>query len=136
MSRLLKEGLGVNRKHFCYAKVMKRINSVVLLQGIVVLTTLPIIGMAFESGGTPNASSELSIISLIDRIFSEAVWPIVVAVDVIGLLLVAVLFLSAHGDPEKIAVARKALWVALVGVVLGILSFSIPLAVRIALLFV
>ncbi len=46
-------------------------------------------------------------------------------VAVISFLVAGVLFLSSHGEPEKIKQARAAVYWGVAGVIVGILAFSI-----------
>lgn len=80
---------------------------------------LPIAVLA--QAGPPQVGS---LQEIIDKILS-AVWIVFTAIAVIALVVAGVLFLTAAGNPEKIAAARSALVWGVAGVVVGIVAYSI-----------
>ena len=96
---------------------------------VTVLLSLPAVILAFESGGIPNAAPTLDINMIIDVIFT-IIWPVVVAFVIISFIVAAFLFLTAQGDPAKIAQGRQAVIWGVVGMVVALLAFSIPFVVR------
>lgn len=54
------------------------------------------------------------------------IWPVFIGLAILMFLLAGVYFLTAQGDPGKLKEARSALIWGIVGVVVGILSFSLP----------
>lgn len=58
------------------------------------------------------------------------VWPLFIGFAIIMLLVAGFLFLAANGDPGKVGTARMAVLWAIVGIVVGILAFSIPFLVQ------
>jgi len=55
----------------------------------------------------------------------NAIWPVFVVIVVICFVVAGILFLSAMGEPEKIAKAKSAFLWGVVGVVVGIVAYSI-----------
>ena len=51
------------------------------------------------------------------------VWPIFIAVSIIMFIWAGILFISAQGDPGKVAEARKAVIWAVIGIVVGLLGY-------------
>ena len=94
----------------------------------VALLTMPFAAMAFDSGTTPN-SVTLSVTQIINIIL-DFIWPIFAGFAVIMFLVAAFMFLTSAGDPAKVATARQAVLWGVVGVVVGLIAFSIPLIVR------
>lgn len=93
----------------------------VLLAGIV----LPVLASAQfidpTVGGVPKVGSLQDIISAIEN----AAAMIFGAIAVIAFITAGILFLTAGGQPEKIAAARSAFIWGIAGVVVGIMAFSI-----------
>lgn len=58
------------------------------------------------------------------------IWPIFIGFAIIMLLLAGFLFLTAQGEPSKVKEARFAVIWGVVGIIVGILAFSIPFIVR------
>lgn len=90
---------------------------------------LPSMMLAFNPGGIPNAVPGLSINTLVDVVFS-IIWPVVVAFVIIVFIISAFIFLTAQGDPAKVAQGRLAVIWGVVGVVVALLAWSIPFIVR------
>lgn len=94
---------------------------VVLLVGVV----LPVLASAQfidpNVGGVPKVGSLQDIISAIEN----AAAMIFGAIAVIAFITAGILFLTAGGQPEKIAAARSAFIWGIAGVVVGIIAFSI-----------
>ena len=55
----------------------------------------------------------------------NVIWPVFVVIVVVCFVVAGILFLSAMGDPAKIAKARSAFLWGVVGVVVGIVAYSI-----------
>lgn len=53
------------------------------------------------------------------------IWQVFAAIVVVCFIVSGVLFLTAQGDPGKLQKARSALIFGIVGIVVGILAFSI-----------
>src|SRR3989344_1660139 len=61
------------------------------------------------------------------------IWTIFVLIALIAFITAGILFLTASGDPEKIKTARTAFLWGMVGVVVGIIAFSIVTIIENAL---
>ena len=55
----------------------------------------------------------------------SAMWKIFGVFAVIGLVVSGILFLTAQGDPQKIQIAKQALLYGIIGVIVGIVAYSI-----------
>ncbi len=66
-----------------------------------------------------------SVQQIITNLMDFIVWPIFVGAVVIMFVWAGFLFVTANGDPTKISTARKAVLWAVVGVVVGLVAFSI-----------
>jgi hypothetical protein len=93
------------------------------------LLVLPAITLADINPGASPGSFGGSVVVIINAILNF-IWPIFVGFAVIMFIVAAFLFLSANGDPGKIGTARQAVLWGIVGVVIGVLAFSIPFVVR------
>jgi|SRR3989338_1437783 len=75
------------------------------------------------SGDLPVVIS--NIISLI--------WPVFAGFSVIMFIVAAFLFITAQGEPGKVSKAKDAVIYGSVGVVVALISFSIPFIIKVAL---
>jgi len=66
-------------------------------------------------------TSLTQVVNFIQR----ALWVIFGGLSVVAFVIAGMLFLFAQGDPEKVKVARTAFIWGVVGVVVGILAYSI-----------
>lgn len=57
------------------------------------------------------------------------IWPIFVGFSVIMFMVAGILFLAAQGEAGKIKDAKNALIWGVIGVVVGIVAFSLPLII-------
>lgn len=96
----------------------KIIVSLVLLSFL----TLPLAASAVDIPNQPGTINDIP--TLIDNILTP-VWEIFIGLAVIMIIVAGVLFLTANGNPEKIAQARTALLWGIVGIAVGVLAFSI-----------
>ena len=94
-----------------------------------ILLAAPVLILAVQTPPKPsaNAISNLWCVVLAILFF---IWPLFVAVAILMFLAAGFLFLTAHGEPEKIGLARKSLLWGIVGVIIGILSFSTPFIIQ------
>lgn len=94
------------------------------------LLALPLITLAdIQPGSAPTPNSGISVVDIINKTLNF-VWPIFVGFAVIMFLVAAFQFLTAQGDPTKVAGARQAILWGVIGVVAGIIAFSLPFIVR------
>jgi hypothetical protein len=87
---------------------------------------LPVVALAVNnpinnaSGGPGN----IDIGSLINTVLGK-IWVVFAGLAVLMFIYAGILFLTAQGAPEKVAAARQAFLWGVVGVVVGIISYSI-----------
>lgn len=93
---------------------------------------LPFFALAIEPIGLPGIIPGPWIV--INRVLSF-IWPLFIGFAVIMFIVAGLLFLSAQGDPGKVRDARNAVVWGVVGVVVGIISFSLPYLIISSLLF-
>ena len=96
---------------------------------ITVFLSMPALIMAFNPGDLPNAAPGLEINTTIDMIFA-ILWPISVAFFIVMFIFASFKFALAQGNPEQLAIARNFLTWGIVGVVIAVLSWSVPFIVR------
>jgi hypothetical protein len=106
---------------------MKKIIVSLLLLSILVL---PITAMAIPT--QPGEGDIGDIEGLYDKIGTVA-WVVFAMVALICFLIAGILFLTAAGNPAKIAIARNAFLWGVAGVVVGVIAFSIVKIVQNAL---
>ena len=100
---------------------------VVLMLASISLAVLPIVAMAQVGGEPPNISTDLTTLG--NKIV-DAVWIAFTIIVVICFVWAGIKFLTAGGSPEKIQEARQAFLWGVVGVVAGILAFSIITVIK------
>lgn len=99
-------------------------NKILTLIALAVLV-LPVSALAVvnpvpnTSGGGVN-----SLDNLVTTVLSK-LWILFAGIAVIMFLFAGIMFLTANGAPEKVATARMAFLWGVVGVVVGIISYSI-----------
>ena len=96
---------------------------IIALSALTILA-MPLAAMAFDPGVAPTGDSSLTIATIINRILGF-LWPIFAGFAVIMFLIAGFQFLMNKPDEGRQAV----LW-GVVGVVVGLLAFSIPYIVR------
>lgn len=89
---------------------------------------LPVLALA-QYGGMEGSGAGLSITSL-GMAVVNAIWVVFTVLAVICFLIAGILFLVSGGDAEKIKTARSAFIWGVVGIVVGLLAFSIVSLVR------
>ncbi len=93
--------------------------------------TMPLLAMAAPLNpaappGLPNVTNNLW--AVIVGILSF-IWPIFIGISILMFLIAGFLFVTANGEANKIEQAKKAMIWGVVGVVVGILSFSLPMII-------
>ncbi len=89
---------------------------------------LPVMALAITLPTMPTGNA-VNITAFIDKVF-EIIWMVTATVVVIIFISVGFMFLTAEGDPAKVALARRAVIWGAVGVVVILLSFSVIQLVR------
>ena len=109
---------------------------IIASMALIVLLAMPVLvmpGLALAVDPDPvppgRISDTTSVWSIIDAIMTF-IWPVFIGFAVIMLLVAGFLFLSANGDPTKVGVARMAILWCVVGVVAGIIAFSLPFIIQ------
>jgi len=101
----------------------------VILFSSMVLLTLPVVMLADINPGPAPNSQNLSVTQIVNIVLNF-IWPIFVGFAVIMFLVAGFLFLTAQGDPGKVGAARQAILWGIIGVVVGVIAFSIPFIIR------
>ena len=95
------------------------------ITGLVLYLLFPLVALAdmFDLPG-----DNLDIMTAIQGIFGAA-FTLFTATAIVSFVYAGILFLTAEGDTSIIATARKALLWGIIGVVVAILAYSLPLIV-------
>ena len=96
----------------------------------IAVIALPIIALAQIGGSPPGISTDLTTLG---TKIANAVWIVFTVIAVISFVVAGILFMTAQGQPEKIASARSAFIWGIAGVVVGIIAFTIINVVKVAL---
>ncbi len=105
---------------------MKKKLAIVALLTVLLIHPAAVLAVEF---GSPPAQQALNISVILNRILF-ILWPVFVGFSIITFIVAGFLFLKAQGDPAEIKTAQKAVLWGVVGLIVGILSFSIPLIIR------
>lgn len=92
------------------------------------LAPLFVYAYAFDPGSVP-ATVNFSIVSLIGIVF-DILWPVAIAFFIIMFIVASFKYVTAQGDPGKVAEANKFVIWGMAGVAVALLAWSIPLFVR------
>ena len=97
---------------------------------VAALLVLPLAALAdLPPVQAPAPNITLSPIGIVNVVLNF-LWPIFIGVAVLMFLIAAFMFLFARGNAEQVAAARQALLWGVIGIVVGILAFSIPFVIR------
>jgi hypothetical protein len=106
---------------------MNKTKKIILSLAVAGITILPLAALAvnnpINASGGPNASFG-DIGTVINTILGK-LWVIFAGLAVVMFLYAGILFLTAQGAPDKVSAARQAFLWGVVGVVVGILAYSI-----------
>lgn len=91
---------------------------------------LPMIALAADFVPPPQPAQVAFSLNTIVGIILGIFWLIIAAFVIISFILAGVIFITAQGDPTKIATARTAVIYGAVGILVILLSYSILLIVR------
>ena len=90
------------------------------------LLTFPVFCLAFTIPALPGSTNSIGVI--LDDIFN-LLWPVFIGFSVIMFLVAGFQYLRTQGDPSEIQTVNKAVLWGVIGLILGVLAFSIPLIV-------
>jgi len=94
------------------------------------MVLLPVIALAdINPGPAPVGNPSINVVNVVNAILNF-IWPLFIGFAVIMLLVAGFMFLTARGEAEQVATARNAVIWGMVGIVVGILAFSIPFIIR------
>lgn len=96
---------------------------------LVTLLVAPVTIFATIDPGTLPQVKVFSITDLVNAMLNF-IWPAFSGFAVLMFILAGGLFLTAQGNPGRVENARLAVIWGIVGIVIGILAFSIPFAIR------
>jgi hypothetical protein len=103
-------------------------NKKLIAVALILLSVAPLSVLAIDLVPQPTAQN-VDIYSLINGIFN-LIWPIIAAVTIILFVLSGFLYLTAQGEPAKIDKANQALIWGIIGIVVILLSFSLPFIIK------
>ena len=108
---------------------MKMNKKIIALVSSVSLIALPLVAMADINPGPAPDQQNISVTQIVNLVLNF-IWPLFVGFAVIMFLIAGFVFLTSQGDPAKVQVARQAVLWGVVGVVIGVIAFSIPFIIR------
>lgn len=98
---------------------------------VLVSAVLPALTLA-QVGGSPPTNLSLDLTGL-GQLIVNAVWIVFTILAIIAFIYAAILFLTSGGNPEKVSAARMAFMWGVVGIIVGILAYTIVNLVRLTL---
>lgn len=106
---------------------------IILLGLVILLPTSALAAIDFAAGETPFAPENFNVIAIVNYIINgilNLIWAVFIGFAVVMFVWAGFLFVNAHGDPTEVATARKALLWGVIGVVVGVLAFTIPFFIQ------
>jgi len=104
-------------------KIQKmKIQKIILSLAILSIVALPALTMAQVGGSPPAISYDITELG---NVIVSKVWIVFTVLAIIMFVFAGILFLTANGAPEKVASARSAFLWGVVGIVVGILAYTI-----------
>jgi multisubunit Na+/H+ antiporter MnhB subunit len=100
-----------------------------IVLSIASLLVLPFLASAIDF--TPPSGTIGSVPNLVNAILTP-VWQVFIGLAVIMVIVAGILFLTAMGSPEKVQTARQALIWGIIGIIVGVLAFSITAIIKMA----
>jgi hypothetical protein len=91
---------------------------------LIVLAFSPITAFALNMPGQPGVGAAINPWAIFENILNF-IWPIFVGVAILMFIYAGFMFLTANGEPGKVATARHALVWGIVGVLVALLAFSL-----------
>ena len=86
--------------------------------------------LALELPGIPRGTLKIEVILTVINFFFQVLWQIFFGFAVIMFLVAGFMFLAGRGEVEKIKKAKDAVVWGIIGVIVGIIAFSIPLIIQ------
>ncbi len=68
------------------------------------------------------AQAAATVQGMVDNVINNVIWPVGLGAVVIFWIITGVLFLSAMGAPEKLGIAKKALFASVAGTIIVVLA--------------
>ena len=96
---------------------------------LLVLAAMPMIASADIPNPTIPEQQGGNVIDIINTILNF-IWPVFIGVAVIFFLVAAFIFVTANGDPGKVGAARQSLLWGVIGIVVGVIAFSLPFLIQ------
>ena len=87
--------------------------------------SLPIAALAVNNPITNASGGSIGDITTLVNTVLGKIWIVFAGLAVVAFLYAGIMFLTANGAPEKISTARQAFLWGVVGVVVGIIAYSI-----------
>jgi len=103
---------------------MKKTQKIVISLIALGLIALPVVALGALSQGVEQPTTIGTLPDLVGKI-ETTIWIVFGLVALIMFVIAGILFLTAAGSPEKVQAARSAAIWGVVGVVVGILAYSI-----------
>ncbi len=110
--------------------LMRSLSSAIITSiTLAALLASPAVILADINPGSAPSSQNLNITQIINIVLNF-IWPLFVGFAVLMFIVAGFQFLTAQGDPSKVDQARMSVLWGVVGVVVGVIAFSIPFIVR------
>lgn len=99
-------------------------NTKKIIVGLAILGTvaLPMLAMAQVGGAPPAISGDITTLG---QVIVNKIWIVFTIIAIVMFVIAGILFMTAQGQPEKIATARNAFLWGVVGIAVGILAYTI-----------
>lgn len=106
---------------------MNTTKKIILSLAVAGITVLPFVALAVNNPINPTGGPGVTFgdIGTIVNVVLGKIWILFAGIAVLMFIYAGILFLTAQGIPEKVSSARQAFLWGVVGVVVGIIAYSI-----------
>ena len=100
----------------------------IIVSSMALLATPALLLADINPGAAPNQQN-INVTQIVNLILNF-IWPLFIGFAVIMFIVAGFTFLTAQGDAAKVGAARQAVLWGVVGVVVGVIAFSLPFIIR------
>lgn len=127
---MAKQAKGFLNLYFKFFYIMNK--KLIIALSAAIAFTAPVIALAAFPNPPALPGTVPDLWTVVVRVL-QVIWPIFIGLSIIMYIIAGFLFVTANGDPGKIGTARQSVIWATVGIVVALISFSLPWVIGSAL---